>query len=360
MSFRKAHPASGSRPGTLVIAPDALPPRLSLFRYTKEKVEERDIDRVEDIPAEFPANSVTWISVRGLGDEATLRAIGKRFEMTPLALEDAVNVPQRAKSELYPNHHLVVSRVPIVDADGDMSVPQVCFLIGPNFLVTFQERPFSIFELVRERIRTGIGPIREAGVDYLAYALIDTMVDHYYPVVEHLANRLEDLEEDLFEGGDSDVLATLRQIRSRLVLLRRIGWPQREMVNALLREQSPYVSPAVQTYLRDTYDHIAQIVELADSSRDLASTLSDEFLSTVGQRTNEIMKVLTLMASVFIPLTFIAGIYGMNFEYMPELRSRIGYFVVLSIMLAIALGMLVYFWRRGWMGGRRRRSRRRI
>lgn len=358
MNFRKAHPASGSRPGTLVIAPDAPEPQLYLIQYTRESMEEHEIARVEDIPADFPADSVTWIAVRGLGNEAVLRAVGNRFKMSPLALEDAVNVPQRAKSELYPDHHLVISRVPLIDANGQMSVPQVCFVIGRDVLVTFQEKPFAIFDVVRERIRSGVGRIREAGADYLAYALIDSMVDRYYPITEGLANQLEDMEEELFEGGEDDVLARLRQIRGRLVLLRRIGWPQREMVHELLREDSPYVSADVQTYLRDTLDHIAQIVELVDSSRDHASALSDEFLSSVGQRTNEIMKVLTLMASVFIPLTFIAGIYGMNFDYMPELRNRDGYFVVLAVMLSIALGMLFYFWRRGWMGGRRRSRRR--
>jgi magnesium transporter len=183
------------------------------------------------------------------------------------------------------------------------------------------------------------------------------MVDRYYPVAESLANRLDDLEQDLFEGQDADVLPVLRRVRGQIVVLRRIAWPQREMVNALLREQSPFVSPAVQGYLRDTHDHIAQIVELVDSSRDLAATISDEFLSAVGQRTNEIMKVLTLMASVFIPLTFVAGIYGMNFENMPELRTRSGYFLVLGFMAVVATIMLTYFRRRGWIGRRRRGGR---
>jgi len=353
--LRKRHPASGSRPGTLAIPEKAPPPRLHLTRYDAASVEEREVARVSDLPENGPPGTVTWVDVRGLGDEAVLRAIGSRYGMSALALEDAVNAPQRAKSELYAQHHLVISRVPLPSGRG-LEVPQVCFVVGEAVLLTFQERPLGLFDPVRERIRAGIGPIRSAGADYLAYALIDTMVDRYYPVAGDLADRLDAVEERLYEGREEEVIGELRRVRSQLVLLRRIGWPQREMVNALLREQSPFVRPEVQGYLRDTHDHIAQIAELVDSSRDHAAALSDEIQSLIAQRTNEVMKVLTLMASVFIPLTFIAGVYGMNFENMPELRTRIGYFVVLGLMAVVATGMLAYFWRRGWV--RRQRSRR--
>jgi len=353
---RKRHPASGSRPGTLAIPENSPRPRLHVTRYGADFVEEREAAKVDDLPADGTPGTVTWVDVRGLGDEKVLRALGERYGMSALALEDAVNVPQRAKSELFARHHLVISRVPLPSGAG-LEVPQVCFLVGQDLLVTFQERPLGLFDPVRERIRAGIGPIRSAGADYLAYALIDTMVDRYYPVVEDLADRLDAVEERLYGGRDDEAIEELRRARSQLVVLRRIGWPQREMVNALLREQSPFVRADVQAYLRDTHDHIAQIAELVDSSRDHAAALSDELQSSISQRTNEIMKVLTLMASVFIPLTFIAGVYGMNFENMPELRSRIGYFVVLGLMVLVALGMLAYFWRRGWVHGRRRSRR---
>lgn len=356
MSFRKSHPASGARPGTLAIPPGSPPPRVIVTRYDAAGVDTAALAAREALPATWPEDRVTWVDVQGLGDEAVLRRIGDRFGLTPLALEDAINVPQRAKSEIYPDYHLIVSRVPILRPEGGLETPQVCFVVGRRALLTFQERRFGLFDPVRERLAAGIGPIRDSGPDYLAYAMVDTMVDRYYPVAESLSTRLDDLEEAMADDPGAEMLSTLRSIRSELVVLRRVGWPQREMVNTLLREPSPFVTPAVQGYLRDTHDHISQIVELVDSSRELATALSDEFLSAVGHRSNEIMKVLTLMASVFIPLTFIAGIYGMNFEYMPELRQRFGYFLALGMMIVVAAAMIVYFWRRGWIGrGPRRR-----
>jgi len=352
-SFQKAHPAAGSRPGTLVIPPGSPPPRIVVVRYDADMVTEQTLAGPAELPGEFPEGTVTWVDVQGYGDEAAVRAIGAHFGLSPLALEDAVNAPQRPKSEVYPGHHLVISRVPIPEGD-DLALPQVCFILGDRLLVTFQEKPLGLFGPVRERIRAGVGPIRHSGADYLAYALIDTMVDRYYPVAEQLSRELDDIEDSLLEDRESEVLSRLRAARRRVVLVRRIGWPQREMVASLQRDPSPWMSPAAREYLRDTHDHIAQIVELADASRDLAGALSDELLSLVGQKTNEIMKVLTLMASIFIPLTFIAGIYGMNFENMPELHARRGYFTVLGLMALVAAGMVVFFYRRGWMGRPRR------
>ncbi|MEZ5284346.1 MAG: magnesium/cobalt transporter CorA [Vicinamibacterales bacterium] len=348
-SFHKAHPAAGSRPGTLVIPPGSPPPRISVMRYSAESIEEWSLAGPDELPREFPEGTVTWVDVQGYGDEAAVRAIGAHFELSPLALEDAINAPQRPKSEIYSGYHLVISRVPIVDGQH-LRMPQVCFVVGERVLVSFQERPLGLFDPVRERLRLRVGPMRRAGSDYLCYALIDTMVDRYYPVVEALSNELDDIEDSLLEDAESDVLARLRTVRRRLVLVRRIGAPQREMVASLQRDPSQWVSPQVREYLRDTQDHISQIVELIEASREMATALADELLSLVGQKTNEIMKVLTLMASIFIPLTFIAGIYGMNFENMPELHEPRGYFFVLAVMAVVAGGMLWYFYRRGWMG----------
>jgi magnesium transporter len=290
------------------------------------------------------------VDVQGLGDEATIRAIGDAFDLHPVALENAVNVPQRAKSELYEHHQLVIARTPLIGRDGQVRVPQVCFVIGPRYLLTFQERYFGFFDAVRDRIAAGLGPIRREGPDYLAYALIDAMVDRYYPVAQRLTDRLEELEDVVVSHPHPEVLARIHEIRRQLVVLRRVGWPQREAINAMLRERTPFVGERVLVFLRDTYDHIAQIVELIDSAREMASDLADAYLSNVSHRTNEIMKVLTLMASIFIPLTFVAGIYGMNFENMPELQQRNGYFVVLGLMIVLGIGMFVYFRRRGWIG----------
>jgi len=236
-------------------------------------------------------------------------------------------------------------------------VPQVCFLISRQYLVTFQDRYFGFFDPVRERIRAGIGPIRSAGVDYLAYTLIDALVDHYYPVVEQLSVDLDRLEDDVLEDAETEDLARLHHIRRDLATLRRVAWPLRETINDMVRSPSPFLTDETRGYLRDTDDHVAQIVGRLDFCREIAVGLMDLHLSTMGHRQNEIMKVLTLMASIFIPLTFIAGIYGMNFENMPELQTRTGYFVVLGVMTGLGVALVAYFRHRGWLGRPRRKKR---
>jgi magnesium transporter len=349
-SFHKAHPSAGARPGTLIIPPGAEKPRLFMMRYSVDQLDERELAGPGEIPADAPPGTVLWLDVRNFGDERLIRAIGARFGIGALALEDAINTPQRPKSELYAGHHLVISRVPLAGPDGRLTLPQVCLIVGPDYVVSFQEQYLGLFEPVRDRVREQANrPIRSGGPDYLAYALIDAMVDRYYPFAEELSGELDDIEDTLLEEPEASTLTRLRRVRRRLVMARRIASPQREMV-AALQGESPYVSAPVREFLRDTGDHISQVAELLDASRDTAAALADELLSMMAQKTNEIMKVLTLMASLFIPLTFIAGVYGMNFENMPELRTRDGYFAVLGAMSVVAAGMLYYFRRRGWLG----------
>ena len=348
--FQKQNPEIGARPGTLAIPPDSPFPKITVVQYDENSVDRREIKEVAELRALRDAVRVTWVDVQGLGDEATLRAIGEIFELHPVALENAVNVPQRAKTELYEHHQLVIARTPVIGDDGLVRAPQVCFVLGKHYLLTFQERYFGFFDPIRQRIEANIGALRTEGPDYLAYAMIDAMIDRYYPVAQRLSDSLEELEDIVVENPHPEVLARIQALRRQLVVLRRIGWPQREAVTAMLRDRTPFIGDQQKVYLRDTYDHIAQIVELIDSAREMASDLADAYLSNVSHRTNEIMKVLTLMASIFIPLTFVAGIYGMNFENMPELRSRIGYFVVWGVMISVAVGMTFYFRRRGWLG----------
>jgi len=347
--FTKFNPANGARPGTLAIPPGSPPPQITVVQYDSERVDRRDITTVEELRGLHDPNRVTWVDVRGLGDETTIRAIGEEFDLHPVALENAVNVPQRAKTELYEHHQLIIARTPVIE-DELVRTPQVCFVVGKRYLLTFQERRLGFFGPVRERIKTGIGAIRNEGPDYLAYALIDTMVDRYYPVAQRMADQLDELEDFVVANPHPAVLAHIHALRRQLAVVRRVGWPQREALSTLLREQTPFFSPQTKVFLRDTHDHIAQIVELIDSSREMASDLAEAYLSNVSHRTNEVMKVLTLMASIFIPLTFLAGIYGMNFENMPELGSRVGYFVVLGVMIVLAIGMTAFFRHRGWIG----------
>ncbi len=349
MVFVKHNPAIGARPGTLAIPPDSPPPKITLVQYDENGVDRREITHADELRDVHHAERVTWVDVQGLGDEGVIRAIGEAFDLHPVALENAVNVPQRAKSELYESHQLIIARTPVLDGER-VWTPQVCFIVGARYLLTFQERYFGFFDPVRERIHAGLGAIRKEGPDYLAYAMIDAMVDRYYPVAQRLSDGLEVLEDIVVDNPHPEVLARIHGLRRQLVVLRRVGWPQREAISALLRERTPFFGDATKVFLRDTHDHIAQIVELIDSSREMASDLAESYLSNVSHRTNEIMKVLTLMASIFIPLTFVAGIYGMNFENMPELNSRIGYFVVLGVMIILAVAMAIFFRRRGWIG----------
>jgi magnesium transporter len=348
--FEKHNPQVGARPGTLAIPPDSPFPKITVLQYDATSVDRHDIEDVEELRALREDPRVTWVDVQGLGDEPTIRALGQIFGLHPVALESAVNVPQRAKTEVYAEHQLLIARTPVIDEEGDVRTPQVCFVLGERYLLSFQERYFGFFDPVRGRLQDGLGPMRSQGPDYLAYALIDAMVDRYYPVAQNLSDALEELEDVVAEYPHPEVLARIHALRRQLVVLRRVGWPQREAISAMLREQTPFFGDHTKVYLRDTHDHIAQIVELIDSAREMASDLADAYLSNVSHRTNEIMKVLTLMASIFIPLTFVAGIYGMNFENMPELSSRNGYFIALGVMGALAVGMAGYFKRRGWIG----------
>jgi len=355
MSFQKRMPPPGARPGTLAIPEDAPPTRIHLFDYRGETCNELDVSDPEQLVPYVESPRVTWVDVQGFGTLSALHRIAELFSLHALTLEDATNVPQRAKSEVHAAHHVIVARAPDPSVTDRVEVPQVFLLLGPSFLLTFQDHYYGYFGPVRDRIREGIGPIRRLGPDYLAYALLDTMVDHYFPRLLQSSEEIEELEERVYTETTPDLLEGLHRARRELVVMRRVGWPQREALRSLATAPSPFVSDEVRPYLASTEQHLTQAMEAIDSARESATGLVELYLSNVSQRTNEIMKVLTLMASIFIPLTFIAGIYGMNFENMPELQSRSGYFVVLSVMVGTAVGMVAFFWRRGWLGERRAR-----
>jgi magnesium transporter len=353
VTFRKSHPPVGSRPGTLAIPPDSPPPVIRLVCYDANVIEERDVEDVESLTG-LRDDRVSWVDVRGLGDEKLLRRLGEIFGIHPLALEDAVNVPQRAASTLYEQQQVIVMRVPLAGNDGAIEVPQVCFVLGRHFLITFEARSYGVLEPVRQRLRANIGPIRSSGPDYLAYALIDTLIDHYYPIVQSLAEAMEELEDEVIQHPQDDSLAKIHRIQRQLVVIRRVGAPQREALATLLREHSPFLCESVRVFLRDTFDHVAQIMEAVDSTREMGISLVNLHLSNVSQRTNEVMKVLTLMASIFIPLSFLAGVYGMNFDYIPGVHGRTSFAIFVGVIVAIAAAMVWGFWRRGWIGSRRR------
>jgi magnesium transporter len=353
-TFRKSAPPPGSRPGTLAIPPGSPAPALHLFVYDVDSLEERPVTDVETLAAERDAAAQAgrklWLDVRGLGDERVLRRIGEIFGIHPLALEDAVNVPQRAAAKAYEHHLVLIARMPRLGDGGAIDAPQVCIMIDERVVLTFQEQFFGFFEPVRGRLRAGNRPIRGNGPDYLAYALLDTLIDRYYPIAQGLSEELEELEDEVVGRPRPDVLHRVHAVRRRLVVMRRVGHPQRDAIAGLVREGTPFLSDGVRVFLRDTLDHATQITELIDASREMCVALMEIHLSNVSQRTNEVMKVLTILSSIFIPSTFLAGLYGMNFDYIPGLHQREAFALLIVGMLAIAGGMLTWFWRRGWIG----------
>lgn len=347
--FKKRHPPVGARPGTLVIEPGGQRPDICVLDYTPDAVVEVAHVPPADLAHAIRAESTTWVDVRGLADEGILRAIGDVLKLHPLALEDVVNAPQRPKSEPYDEHQLVILRM-ATEHQGHLTLEQVGFLIGPRYVATFQERDGDVFDPIRGRIRQGRGPIRSSGASYLAYALIDTIIDAFYPVLESLGEQLAALDDEVVERPSRRTLRRIHAAKRRLLELRRAIWPHRDVINALLRDDSVFIDAPTRLYLRDTYDHAVQQLDVLESYRETAAGLLEVYLSSESNRTNEVMRTLTVTASIFIPLTFIAGVYGMNFEAMPELHSSIGYPIVLAIMVLTAAGLLWKFRRLGWIG----------
>jgi magnesium transporter len=348
--FIKRQPPVGSRPGTLVIREDSPFPRIRIMQYSADSVGEKPVGSPREISSLLGSGLVTWVDVQGLGDESTLRALGDVFRIHPLTLEHVVNVPQRPRIEQHDDYSVLITRMARIGEDGRLDVEQLGLVVGDGWVVSFQERYGDVLDPIRERVQAGKGPIRSSGADYLAYVLLDTIIDAYYPVLETLSNRIEGLGDAVMSRPTPAVLEALYRVKSDLLLLRRGLWPQREAMNRLVRDPNDVFSEDVRIYLRDTYDHASQLVDVIESHREIINGALNMYLSVVANRTNEVMKVLTIMASIFIPLTFMAGIYGMNFENMPELHTRWAYPVLLLSMVATAVGMLLYFRRKGWIG----------
>jgi magnesium transporter len=348
---KRWHPP-GTSPGTLSahIEADREPVRITLFRYDGERFEERVL-RPEEIAAlAAPDSGVLWLEICGLSDPEIVRAVGERFGFHPLALEDVLNVPQRPKVERYEGHLLIVLR----EVRHPEPPEQISVFLGGSVVVSFQERPGDSFDRVRERLRKMKGQIRTQGADFLAYALCDAVIDAFFPTLEKLGDEVEELEERVIAYPSPTIFHEIRGAKQRLLEVRRAVWPARDAMNELLREDSPLIRPGTRPYLRDCYDHTIQLMDMVETFREMAAGLVDEYMSSISNRMNEIMKVLTVIATIFIPLTFVVGLYGMNFNTqaspynMPELGWRYGYPAVLLVMAAIAAGMLYYFRRKKW------------
>jgi magnesium transporter len=345
-------PPVGSKPGTLTVNPHAERPRLRAFSYDESTLEDHDSITVAEVRELKGNGRKLWVDVQGLGDEQVLRELAEIFAIHPLALEDVVHVPSRPKAEVYERNLLVVSRM-IRTSEDELDIEQVSLFFGVDYIVTFQERYGDVLGPVRDRLRVEGSRMRTMASDYLGYAILDTVVDAYYPAIRGIGDWIENLEDQVLSRVPPDILQQIHALRSQLLGLRRAVVPQRESMHVLLREENTFVSDAVRVYLRDTSDHIVQASEAVEHARERVSSLMNMYLTIVSNRMNDVMKTLTIVASIFVPLTFIAGIYGMNFERMPELGQSWGYPLTLAVMATVATGMVFYFWRKGWIGRRK-------
>ena len=346
----------GSMPGTLNIESDASPPVIVLIDYNEAQAVRQTVEQPEDCAPFLDTASVSWVDVKGLGSEDVLRRVGKVFSLHPLVLEDIVNVPQRPKIEEYDDQLLIIARMVTMKPSGNGFISeQVSLVLGRHYLLTVQEEPeYDCFGPIRERLRTGKGTIRKQGADYLAYALLDSIIDGFFPVLEEYGEKIEELEDEVVSNPSRQTLEKIHSIKRELLGLRRAIWPQRDAINTLIRDGNDLISHDVNVYLRDCYDHAIQVLDMVETYRELAASLMDVYLSSVSNKMNEIMKLLTVISSIFIPLTFIAGVYGMNFDpskspfNMPELDWYWGYPACWAVMLTTAFGLIYFFWRRGW------------
>ncbi|MDI9613785.1 MAG: magnesium/cobalt transporter CorA [Acidobacteriota bacterium] len=347
-SHRRALP--GSAPGTLIPDPEAARTRVRITAYDPERVLEKDINDIGEIRTVLEQWPVVWIQVTGLGDLPVVTQLGELFGLHRLALEDVINVHQRPKVEQYSDYCYIVVRA-AHDRDGYGS-DQISLFLGKGFVLSFQEREHDFFNPVLERIRGGKGRIRQAGPDHLAYALIDASIDCFFPVLERFGERVEPMEDAIIAHPRMEGLQRIHELRRGLITLRRTAWPLREAMMTLYREPNPWIRDEERIYLRDCYDHVIQIIDLLGNYRDLTSGLMEVYLSSTGNHTNEIMKVLTIISAVFIPMSLIAGIYGMNFpRQIPDLEWHGGFIFALGLMAAVAAGLLILFRLKGWLGG---------
>ncbi len=373
-SARSSHPTNkvGHPPGSVVFTGEDRdePVRFSIFDYTDTSLDEHETGDVDEVLSYFSSPTTTWINVDGLHEESVIRTLGDHFEIHPLVQEDIVNTAQRPKVEIQNGHLYITAKMLSHDAPGSpdasgagsaapdpfgvpheptLQAEHISLLVGPGYLISFQETPGDFFDPVRNRLRGGRGRIRTSGPDYLAYALLDVIVDHYFIVLETLGTWAEDIEEDILETPEEETQEKVNALRRDLIFMRRRVWPVRDLLYQLTRLDSPLWDDATVPFIRDTYDHSQQVADHIEALRDTTSGLMDLYMSALSHRMNEIMKVLTIIGTIFIPLTFVAGIYGMNFEYMPELAWDSGYFIALGVMAGVALGTLGYFRHVDWI-----------
>lgn len=349
---QKRSKKTGLAPGTLVHIGERKIEKvqIQIIDYDERQFQEKDAETVEEC---FPFKgkpTVTWINVNGLHQLEIIEKIGKEFDIHPLILEDIVNTGQRPKMEDLEGYVFIILKMMLFDEDSDeIKAEQVSLILGPDFVISFQEAGGDVFDPIRSRLRNGKGRIRKMGAGYLAYALMDAIIDNYFIILEKIGEKIEFMEEGLVINPTPDILQELHELKREMIFLRKSVWPLREVISELERGESSLIDETTRIYFRDAYDHTIQVIDTVEIFRDMLSGMLDIYLSSISNKMNEIMKTLTIMATIFIPLTFIAGVYGMNFKYMPELEWRYGYFALLSVMIVIFFGMMVYLKRKKWL-----------
>jgi len=342
----------GLPPGTIVHVGEKKvnKAKIAIIDYDEAHFQEKEAKNVEECFPFKDKPTITWINIDGVHQVDIIEKIGKHFDLHPLVLEDIVNTGQRPKMEDFVDYIFIVLKMLYYDEKKkEINTEQVSLILGSNFVISFQESEGDIFDPIRERIRSDRGRIRKMGADYLAYALIDEAVDNYFMILEKLGERIEDIEDELVTNPTPETLHTIHNLKREMILLRKSVWPLREVISRLERWESSLIQKSTGIYLRDVYDHTIQVIDAIETFRDMLSGMLDIYLSSISNRMNEVMKVLTIIATIFIPLTLIAGIYGMNFKYMPELEQPWGYPVAFLIMFSIGIIMVIYFRKKKWL-----------
>lgn len=348
--FQKRSKKTGLSPGSLIHIGSKYSEKskITLVRYNEAFFEEKEINSIKDFRVEKDKKQITWINVDGLQDIKIFEDIGEIFSIHPLVLEDILNTDQRPKAEDYGDYIYMVLKN-FHQESGDILSEQISIILGKDFVLSFEEKENSIFKTIKERLSRNKGRIRKGSTDYLVHAIIDNIVDNYFIMLENIEDKIENLEDDVVKKPTQSTLHDIHHLKRKLLMLSKTLWPLREAVNSLGKSDSYLINKSTGIYFKDIYDHTIAIIDTVETFRDMLSGMLDIYLSTVSNRLNEVMKVLTIIATVFMPLTFIAGLYGMNFKYMPELEFQWGYFGVLGIMFIVAILMLIYFRRKKWL-----------
>jgi magnesium transporter len=350
--FRKRSEKVGLPPGTLVHIGERKAERhlITIIDYDETQFQERELETIEESFPFKDTSTITWINIDGLHQLEIIEKIGKHFNIHPLVLEDITNTEQRPKMEDFDDYlFLILKMICFEEKDNRIKVEQVGLILGSNFVISFQEEKGNVFDPVKQRIISGKGRIRTRGADYLAYALIDVIVDGYFLIIERIGDQIEDLEEDLLDGPRPETMQDIHSLKREMLQFRKSVWPLQEIIRRLERGESDMFNESTEIYLKDVHDHTIHVIDTIEIFNDMLSGLLDLYISSISNKINQIMKVLTIIATIFIPLTFIAGVYGMNFKYMPELDWRYGYPMVLLVMFIIGVGIMIYARKKGWL-----------